>query len=828
MKQWNLNGMWELCQYPYRETLPETEAALGAPERTLTGTVPGDVLSDLTAAGLLPDVNYGMNATKAEWALESDWCYRTAFTLDTPPERETELVFEGLDTFAAVYVNGERLGETDNMFIPHRFSVNGRVREGKNTVAVYLRSIRHSMARYPQENYESLFSTPRIFVRKAQCQFSWDWAPDLPSMGIWKSVRLETRPGFRFLSHRFETRLDGQVTLFFEIDSGEMLHAGEAHRAAIRLTVHSGEQPLTVDFPFDDYRNFVTFTVPQPRLWWPHDMGEPFLYPYTLSYFEDGQLSDEVTGRFAIRTVSIDETPRPGEDGLKFELRVNGEPVFAKGANWVPMDLMPGTVTKERYERALCLLREGHMNFLRVWGGGIYEKDVFYDLCDEYGILIWQDFAFSCAEIPDEYPGLMTRITAELESIVRRLSHHPCIALWCGGNERTGSLGYWPCKGVRQFDYLFRGIAQTLDPSRPYVPNSPFGYTNLCNDALSGDTHTASFSVCVSQNTPLDRRAIAQQKVGFATEIAIMGFPPLSSLEKFVPPDQLAKDSETLNFHFRYNPYDPNTCHLTFLQQEVQLAETMFGPAEDMAEFVKRSMCVQNEFVYREVTFHRSRKGTCAGALLWMYNDIWPCGTWSIVDYYLEPKSAYYAMKRACAPVGCYWVEDENGGIRAFLVNDTRKAAAGTVTVRQAQLDGTVLAENSFAADAPALASQMVFDAAAFDLSRRDTYLFVEFAGEGRAVYDTLLLGSFREIVWPDPELTVAAERVTATDLAVTLTAKAYARCVRLSGLPERTYYSDNYLDIPAGQTVTVTVRHPDGLDPAALRVDHWLTPWDG
>lgn len=827
-----LNGRWSLAQYPCLGGLPADLSALGEPIRRVAGTVPGDVHADLMAAGLLRDPMVAEQAKDAQWVTEYDWCYTREFEV-TALERFTELEFDGLDTFAAVFLNGVKVGEAANMLIPHRFPVEDAVKVGHNTLSVYLRSVADVAAGLPTEGYGGCFNIQRLFMRKAQCQFGWDWAPYLPSVGIWQGVRLVSRTGHRIRSHRFETRLDGRVTLFFEIDARGALWSGDPQEQKLvlaatdtpasertygmRLSVTDGDTVHIYERTFKDYKDFFSFTVQSPRLWWPHDMGDQPLYDYTLTYVQDGVDSDTVTGRFAIRTVETNEEPREGEAGLKFQLRVNGEPVFLKGGNWVPLDCFPGTVGEDRYRRALTMAREANINAFRVWGGGIYEKDRFYDICDELGILIWQDFAFACADLPDDYPGLMDQIEEELETTVRRLANHPCIALWCGGNEHNGCFGYFPCKGLKQFHYLFRGIANSNDPSRPYVESSPFGYHFMGGISRSGDQHTASYN-CGKLDWNYRRGRLPLSACGMATEIGTMGFPPLPSLRRYIPKEAQTVDSAVIDAHFVRNPYDASG--KGFLEMEYDLACDHFGTPRDFGEFAKMSACAQTEYVKLDIAFHRSRKTNCSGALLWMYDDCWPCGTWSVIDYYLEPKAAYYAVKAACAPVAvCITRHKDGRGV--WVVNDTRCPVTGTLTVGRMDVNGGVVCTRDMSVTVPAETSVKICPLEGevahngFDFAR-----FESEAGTSRSIW---FPEEWHEIEWPQPDLSWKVVAADGCRLTVEFTAKKYARFVRIGGLGERVHYSDNYFDLLPGEVKQVTIETPAPADPAALEVAHWL-----
>ena len=808
MQKIMLNGSdWQVCEN-------------GKSEKKYPASVPGDIHHDLMVAGVIEDPYYADNSKKCGWIVEKDWRFSKIFCVEKL-EDVTELIFDGIDTVSTIYLNGKEIAKTDNMFMQFRIDVTGVIKIGENRLEVLIHSIRRELEKYPNEGYFGCFNVPRIFVRKAQCHFSWDWAPDFPATGIWKDVYLETRHETYINDCKIKTEPDGQVTFFVNLpESCEILKAREIEIDVDGRTYH---------YDTTSQKNFFTIKIEAPKLWWPRFLGEQTLYDYKIRLFSDGVLCDEKSGKFGIRTVRLEQKPKQNGESFTCQLYINEVPVFLKGANWVPLDVMTGTITAEQYEKAIRLAYEANFSMLRVWGGGIYENDIFYELCDELGILVWQDFAYACADVPDNDFDFINRAIAEAEYQVYRLRNHPSLVIFCGGNEKTGSHGFNKKYGDKLIYYYIRGLVEHLDGTRPYFPSSPWGYGDIGNTQSSGDSHVNSYQTAIiSPENPNGvgianfRDALKKFDVSLASEIAVQGAPLLSSLKKYIPEKDLWPIGDMYNLHFMRNPYDGTGKYFPQIQYEV--AQETFGVIDNVEEFCKKSSVFHSELLRADLEFHKARIGSCSGTLTWMFNDIWPCGTWSVVDHYLNPMPAYYALKRSYTPQNFIITKTMNG-FELFVVNETRQECEYSVKAGICSLLGEKFgAETEFSGIVGAYSSVSVL---VFPQEMSKNAVMYANGEIGGASYQTSMFATlWKDIEWVEPEISVSYENV-GNGVMATFKTKNYARCVNLTvaGRDDLTY-SDNYFDMLPDTEKTVFINGVD-IDTKDIKMRTWLDKWE-
>lgn len=857
-----LDGQWLMTDYPHGQG----EAArpfepTASTEGWLTTAVPGDIHPTLVENGRLPaDLFMGTNVEQCRWTGEREWWFRRDFDVPADFARaRCELVFEGIDLFGTIWLNGRHVGDTRNSHRAHRFDVTDTLRPGRrNTLVVRVGATLRILEANPYQKYFACFNTPRIFARKAQCQFSWDWAPHLPALGIWRSVRLESFDSGRIMDVAVRPRNDGQVTFHVTLD--ERTYHQDLDQSTVKVEAAQSPRPtgdlvVEISGPFNvpergkgrpvrhkiavgGQKNFCTLTVPRPQLWWPNGYGSQPLYRYRITLLRNGRTHHQVEGRFAFREVRLVEEPL-GPERLSFRFEINGTPIFCKGANWVPPSCFPGTLKAEKYRHLIRLARDAHFNMIRVWGGGIYEADAFYDACDELGIMIWQDFMFACSDYPDDHPEFIDEVIPEIEYQVKRLRNRPCVVYWCGGNEKTGSAGFKVSYGERLFHVIIRGACGDLDPTRPYRPASPQSHTDLGNDQNSGDSHGGCYEQAYEAGITCWREKMRDFRTVFNSEFGYHGPTRMQSLIKCVPRDKIWPISQEMEYHVQDNPY--NTIPETFAQVQARMASTLVGDVNDAESFVRCASTFHAELLRAEIEHHRRRKWENAGAMFWMFDDCWPCASWSVVDYYLLPKPAYYAAKRGFAPV-IVAIIDEPDRYDVYAVNDTLKPLAGTLTFGQAGVTGEPLWSRTCQGRVGANASKL---AASIPKKRvkntADSYLFGRFAARGRTLAETTFFHRpWREINWPVPELSwritpsakVAPDHVANNGshyiTRVTFKTVHYARMVHIDGVEgPGTLLSDNFFDLLPGSTKTVLICSGHRIDPAAVRIRHWLDKWD-
>lgn len=812
MQNITLNGEWVL-KNPITNT-------------TYKATVPGDVHNDLLNSSVIPDPYYSDNANNCAWVAEQDWIYEKKFNVtEEMLKNRINLVFDGIDTFSEIYINDKKIADTNNMFLQYTFTINEYVTAGENTLTVKLLSIRQKAAQYPKEGYFGCFDVQRIFIRKAQCHFSWDWAPNFPAMGIWQDVRLEVLSGNTISHVTIKPELDGRAAIIVHL--GKELNPWDVGGKTLRVKVWDNDTTVERTVNVAGYKTICNVFVNNVKLWWPKSLGEPHLYNYEVTLIENECETYKKSGHFGFRTVEHDQSPA---DTQKFycKFKINSKEIFLKGANWVPLDIMTGCISDDKYRKAIAMAHDANFNCLRVWGGGIYEKEIFYDICDQTGMLVWQDFQFACSDIPDDYEGFTEQVIEEVEYQINRLQTRPSFFVATGGNEKTGTYGQFKSRGDHLVYYTICGICHHLDGTRPYMPSSPYSFGSIGNDLTSGDSHVNSYEPSIGKGRFKEfREILAEKEAPMASEIAIQGACRVESLKKYIPKESLWPVNEIYNLHFTRNPYD-GFGGIPFVEKQITAATEAFGEFDTVNQYVKYSMALHSEYVRADSEFHRSRKGNCGGAMFWMCSDIWPSGTWALLDYYMIPKAAYYAAKRSYKPLTPI-ITKHKDGVFAFVVNDTLSNVNATLTLRYVDTAGNVYSEKSIDVKANANASTKVIcvdDIIEYDTNR---ILIGELVANGETTKTFFFPDLWKDAPWCDPKLEVSVTRKCDKCATVTIKAtSAYARMVNII-VPEfsGTYISDNFFDMEKGETRIIEIKSDSSFATEDILVKTWLDEWD-
>ena len=836
----HLGGNWKVKSFEYQDEKENTVPHINLNDTWIDAEVPGDIHNALFKAGMIADPYYSENSKECSWVAEKDWCYFKTFRLPCNFIREkTSIVFEGIDTYSDIWLNGEKIGQTDNMFREFSFDITGIIRENEeNELTVRIKSLKHIMEKFPHQKYFACFNTARIFVRKAQCHFGWDWAPDLPAVGIWQGVKVVASDEGQLLDAYIKTRIDGKVSFFITVDRKPQVNELDNAKEEIRIekieddllvTVSDGVLTYEKKVPIRGGKNHLTMEIENPKLWWPNGYGEPFLYNYCIRLLRKGIEIDGKEGRFGIREVELKQEPLKA-GGFNFQFNINNTPVYCKGANWVPLDCFTGTVEDDKYKCLIRLAKEANFNMIRVWGGGIYEKEIFYELCDENGIMVWQDFMFACSDVPDNHHWFIDLVIPEIEYQMKRMRNHPSIVYWCGGNEKTGSAGLKVSYGERMFHYIIRGICNDLDSTRPYGATSPMSFSDLGNDMDSGDTHCNCLESSFKEGMTVFREKIEKICAVFNSECAIQGPARFQSMSRFIPGEKLWPLNDLWRFRYKDNPY--NTLTEEYLDIQSGAAEILFGSCSDVKDFLKKAMTVHAEILRAEIEHQRCRKWVNSGIMFWMFSDIWPTGTWSVVDYYELPKPAYYAVKRAYEPV-LISIQQIGGDVKILASNDSLQELEGIVEFGQATIYGEIVWKNELNT-ITVRKNESVEIACIGNLIAEipNSYLFARFSGKNQKAGTTFFPKLWKDIDWQEPGLTYKVISETSFDgrfeKVIEVSARLYARMVNIN-LPGDIYaqLSDNFFDIEAGETKVITVVAKEDFNCNELRIDHWLTEWN-
>ena len=791
--------------------------------------VPGDVTWDLFRAEKIEDPFFGLNHRELKWVAETDFVYSTEFSLSEKDFGAEELLleFDSVDTFSEIFLNGVRLGATENMFLKYSFSIREIARKENNLLEVHMKNVYSEMDRIDDRGYFGIFNVKRLFLRKAQCHFGWDWAPNMPGYGLCGAVNVFGVSRCRMNDVFYVSDCEGNLTLSATLNFNPRPYID--FRGNVISNVSSGEEndvlrwivgkkpgetldpedALVLETRIEGAKNFVNFHFENPALWWPSGYGEQPLYPYRVEFYNGDRLLDCREGTFAFREVELVQKPIDFHR-VGFRLKINGREIFVRGSNWVPIECFSGIAEEEKYETMLRLARDANVNMLRVWGGGLYERDCFYEICDRLGVMVWQDLMFACADIPDHDPEFTENVGREINYQVRRLRNHPSLVYWCGGNEKTGSFGLQISHGDYFTDVVLRGLVTSLDATRPFMKQSPCSLSDIGNDFSSGESHAGSFEEILIEGPDSYRRNIAAKKISFVSECALMGPNSVETNRKIYPKEKLWPMNEYWSDRLMENPY--STLDMNFATRMKRYAEGFYGTCESLRDFTAKGMLVHSEALRAECESARARKQACGGFLNWMWADTWPQGTWSTVDYYLEPKSVYYQMRRSYAPLLVSFFEDERGQTRLFAVNDTGRRRRIEIRYGCRTPEGQTLFCETVRTEVGTARAEM------FDLPEplpKGAYLFAEYEGE-----KTLYSPDFWRNQTFSSDYRVRTELTDERHAAVTVSAKRFAKAVSLSFPDNGKYrFSDNYFDLEAGEERTVSVESETPIDPAALCV---------
>jgi beta-mannosidase len=679
---------------PARQELGEGWILVSERGENWPAEVPGTVHTDLMAAGVIEDPFFGINEEGMQWIDKEDWEYKTTFDVDGKvfSREHAVLVFEGLDTYADVVLNGDTIIRADNMFRRWDADVKGLLREKGNELTVHFYSpIEVAMPMWEATPWRNIIESGNdqavrgglkaeqklgVYVRKAGYHFGWDWGPRLVTSGIWRPVYIEAWDAakiddvFYRQTNVTAERAEVEVTVETGLEEGEIVVKNNGKRLARYKGKIDGKKTLT-------------FTIDNPELWWTNGLGGQHLYEFEVEVRSKGRVIDTHKQRLGLRSLRV--VVEPDQWGESFYVELNGVPVFMKGANIIPLDNFLPRVTYERYEKTIHDAVMSNMNMLRVWGGGIYENEVFYDLCDEHGILVWQDFMFSCALYPAE-GKLMENIKEEARQNVRRLRNRTCLALWCGNNECLDMWFQWGVKRRydrynpewseiqwRQFtDLYYKALPEIVEQEHPgiaYRKSSPYSNDYGMRSDSIGDYHDWDV-----WGQGLEFDLFNHKKSRFFSEYGFQGFPSFETVKKFAPDEQdWSPTSRVMLSHQRAG---------TNGNQKIDaMMRRDYGEPRDFESFCYLSQLMQADAMRIAMEAHRREMPRCMGSLIWQHNDCWPVASWSGVDWYGNWKAQQYAIRRSFEDI-ILSLAVEDGMVKIYAVNDRQTPVDGTVAIR--------------------------------------------------------------------------------------------------------------------------------------------------
>jgi beta-mannosidase len=785
-------------------------------------TVPGDVHLVLLANKKIPDPFVRDNEAKLQWIEKEAWEYRTYFDV-TPAllaRSQVDLVFDGLDGTAEVYVNGARILDANNSFRVWRVPVKAHLHAGKNDLFVVFPSpIKAAVDAAASDAFRLKSKTEdKTYLRKPAFEYGWDWGPRFVTSGIWKAVRIEAWDHARIADFAIHQRdVSKEVA---HLDAQVEVEAAGAGDGVVLVRYSDNGKPVMLPkrVSFHAGRNVIDLPIEiqKPKLWFPAGYGEQPLYEFTAAVGTVEVNFDERKVKVGLRSIEL----RRDLDkwGRSFEFIVNGIPVFAKGADVIPFDSFPNRVTTADYRRILQSARDANMNMIRHWGGGYYETDEFYAICDELGIMVWQDFMFGNDWQPGTY-AFKQNVEAEAEDQVRRLRNHPSIVLWCGNNE-TETAFEWAGRpalppDVQHYmwqDYLtvFSGIlprvVARLNPETPYWPSSPSSdYEALSDKFQSGDAH-----IWDVWHGRVPFSTYETHHARFVTEYGFQSFPEMRTIEVFTQPEDRTNIFTPVMLAHQKNNEGNDIIHNYLLKD--------YAEPKDFASFLYVSQVLQAEGIKIGAEHFRRSRPETMGSIFWQLNDCWPVASWSSIDYYGRWKALQFYARRFYAPV-LVSPHVEDGALKVYVVSDKTKAEPATLRVRLMDFDGHLLREETKAVNVSPLTSKVYLDwplkkmtdAGAADTSR--VFVVAELSAGGAQISRNIIyLAPTKGVHLKPAQLKVETSGANGS-YKIRITSPVLARDVYLSFGNLEVQISDNYFDLLPGETAEITATGTASLD---------------
>ncbi len=790
--------------------------------------VPGTIHQDLLNHNRIPNPFYGMNEEAVQWVENEDWMYRTSFVVTEEQLNRDAAVLEldGLDTYADVFLNGALILRSDNMFVGHKVPVKSVLRKGENRLLIRFRSaVKEALPQwetngfdYPADNDHSS-KRVSIYTRKAPYSYGWDWGIRLATCGIWRPVHLVFSDVARIedyyvrqasvsaskadVDNRLEiTNVTSQpVSALLKV--AYHYSANDTKEVQKQIELRPGENTVSLPVMIDN-----------PHLWMPNGWGEPSLYKFTASVSVDGvevASQERQVGLRSIRVVMEDD-----EHGKSFYFEVNGHPMFAKGANFIPDDALLPNVTTERYKRIFEDVKAANMNMLRVWGGGIYEDDKFYDEADRNGILIWQDFLFACTTYPHD-PLFLKRVEAEAEYNIKRLRGHASLAMWCGNNEIYEGVRYWGWKNKytaeafaemnRGYDVLFRQLlpdmVKRFDSDRFYMHGSPY-------EANWGRPESWKIADSHNWGTWYGRKpfeSFDSEIPRFMSEYGFQAFPEMKTIRTFAEEKDFELESPVMNAHQKA------TIGNALIKQTMSLYYKVPAKFEDL---VYVGLVLQGQGMRHGIEAHRRNRPYCMGSLFWQLNDSWPVVSWSSIDYYGNWKAMQYQSQRAFAPVLINAIK-EGDDLCVYLISDELQDRGDVrLTVELMDFDGKSHGKWTHSGKLSANTSMLFLKKRVDEfLSKQDAATsFLRFtlkAKNGAALADEVFYFAYpKDQKLPEARIETSVKR-RGEAIEMTLKADKLARDIFIEVPVQGVRFSDNFFDLLPGQRKKITITSPEG-----------------
>lgn len=790
----SLNGKWEM-----RKKDDST---------VVQASIPGSVYSNLIDSGLMDDPYFRDNEYDALNISCDDYEFSRTFIIsdDILGCDIISLLCKGLDTLSEIYINGSHIANTNNMHRTYEFNVKPFLHVGENEIRIVFNSPVNFVTEMDDKDHlisSSCAVRGISHIRKASCMFGWDWGPKLPDMGIWRDISIVYGNSGRIADMYVRTRpQNGSYILDIELENDIIL---EECDVVNKITVtDEGNSIIT-----ESADGFATLTIENPKLWWPKGYGEQPLYTVKNELFINGELTDSKTLTIGLREIIVNRDKV--EDGTKFEFVVNGVSIFVMGADYIIEDNILARCNKEKTEQLILDCIEANYNIIRVWGGGLYPEDYFFDLCDKYGLLVWQDFMFANAMYNHD-KAFLDNVAHEIQDNVKRLRHHSSLAIWCGNNEieelwdgrwRRNNWGTPVLKAnyIKLFESFIPELVEKYDPDRFYWPSSPssLGSFDDPNGEQHGDMH---YWGVWHMDEPFT--AFRDLYPRMMTEFGLQSFPDYKTIESFTLPEDRNIFSYVMEAHQKSKT--GNTKIMNYIGM-------LYKYPKDLESLVYVSQLIQAEGIKYGVEHWRRNRGRCMGSIYWQLNDCWPVASWSSIDSFGRWKALHYIAKKFYAPIMISACEDDTN-VSLWMCNETRSSVLGKVVWRLIRNNQVLISDEIPMTLAP-LSSAKVDD---FDFSkyldthdaRRNTILEYRFIAEDAVVSEgTLCFVKYKHFDFVNPNIKAKIFDDNGI-LKITVSSDNFAKFVRLDLSETDAVFSDNYFDLVGGEEKTVTIKRTD------------------
>ena len=757
-----------------------------------SANVPGNVFTDLLNHKIIEDPFIKNNEEKAQWVSSKSWEYKTTFTLSEAilKKEHIELNFDGLDTYAKIYLNNSLLGQTNNAFKKFSFNIH-KLAKKENDLKIIFTNTDYKESISEKKNPYKLPEGNRIYNRKAQFQSGWDWGPKLNSSGIWKNVSIQAWSDLRFddiyiKQNKINTEkalLSVEISIESPTDKNVNLFT-QINREIISSNISLKKGKHTYEVPIE---------IINPKLWWTHNLGKPYLYNFNFQLISDGKIKDERSIKKGIRTIKL--ITKKDSIGESFYFELNGKPVYAKGANYIPQNSFQNKVTNQQYEKLLSDVQDSNMNMLRVWGGGIYENDIFYDLCDKKGILIWQDFMFACAMYPGDIEFL-ANIQEEANQQVKRLRNHASIALWCGNNENSEGWKRWGWQNDRTKkekkdiwnDYL--AVFDTILPNAvaefsetDYWETSPKHGRGNPKYKTEGDAH--DWWVW-HDGYPFEH--FENNVPRFMSEFGFQSFPSFETINYLNQNDAINLKTEAIKSHQKHAR--------GFQLIHEYMKHNYIIPTND-EDYVYVSQLLQAKGIVLGIEAHRRAKPYNMGTLYWQLNDCWPAISWSSIDYFGNWKALQYKAKNAFENILISSVKEKNN-VKTFIINDTFDTVKGNLKIKVIDFYGKEIKSDSLTIEVLENSSKGFHSFSMKNIDKKAAVLVAKFNNQKSYFYFV----KPKELILPKDEIDKEIIKLK-NEFSIAIKSTVLQKDVFLS-TNEKGHFSDNFFDLLPNETKTI------------------------